>query len=358
MSVQSERTERTFFSPAHAISVKVPKSALRGSLDTGLLKKDIFAQNLPIRINKRVIVEASEAGTNDSIFFAPEAPTVDISKSRVTPTQYIKARPCDHDDIVYSDEDFEISFVGMSITPHDRFGGNDILLCSLAKTDEPEANMSQDRPVEALGNAQTISNVSVVSEESSATMSVAEKQKLDKEMKLQKSLDNLPLSLQLGRRDIPFIHYDPVIDGHDIGKKPDTFVPIPGTKRLYKQRRHDGSKQRNNTEFVRFTVMEIDSLSDEQLQAVRDIEEITVSVSKAAATIPYLKVVSWMLKVANSLGKAALKKVASPDHVMSEDVKFQIARRNMPLQSQEYGNYLRVSAALFFRRFHLYYPDF
>lgn len=275
------------------------------------------------------------------MFYVPETPSAN-SSARATPVQFVKTSANDTPDLVHASHAFQISFVGMSVTPHDLFANNELLLCSIRKRSKL-SDLSSNTSLTSSSTQPSV-NTALTSEEDAETMPTVQKKDPPK---------SLHPSFTLRPDDIPFIHYDPVIDGHDVGSRPDTFVPVPGSKRLYLQRA--GTREANIC--VRFTVMEIDKLSEEQMAAVKSIENLGQSVGKAAATIPYLKPVGWLLKMANFFGKSAMRKLSNPDHVISRDVAFLVAgagsETNLEGRSEArsavgtvtdepYGNYLRV----------------
>ena len=390
--------------PASTIVIKASRLALRSSLQKGLKKTNWFERHFLFSLRRWVTVEAAEKGTDDSVFFVPEHPNVDNSHERSLPAQYIKVNPAHHDDVVRRGDDFEISFIGMSVAPMDIVGNNEILLVSLNREEnstlemetkpelfthstskdsiEDSTEIGKERrdainaQVEALGpgkikslTASSANATAGTTGQSSAVTSqvdlanqteTSDAVKQENDMRL---LNELPNSLTIQLGDIPFLHYDPEIDGHDTGSAPNSFVPIPGSKRVYVQRR--ASKASHCDVSMRFTVMEIDKLNEEQLIAIKSLDAIGKSVGKASATVPYLKFIAWILKFANFLGRSALKKVAEPDHVLSKDMLFLLAdsldddksdpahdneisrTSTSTMKREEYGNYLRVSCCQF-----------
>eukprot|EP00177_Eucheuma_denticulatum_P004474 GFKZ01008135.1.p1 GENE.GFKZ01008135.1~~GFKZ01008135.1.p1 ORF type:complete len:501 (-),score=60.16 GFKZ01008135.1:656-2158(-) len=380
--------------PDDTVSIKVPRSSLGSYNDTGLAKTGFLSRHVSTPLRKRVYVEAAHCGTNDSIYFAPDTPSATKTNQRETPTEYVKICPKDHDDVVCIDDDFEIEFVGMSVTRQDTFGGNDLLLCSLTREEEaagmnilpkprPAASaLSPGSPTTSFGTdsdpsinpSDVTTPASSVDEVEDAvntkhTSTNAQRANVTRGLPRKKSvkyadddpMNNMPDNLRINPSDIPFIHYDPIYDGHDVGSKPDTYVPMPGSKRLYLQRKGRLADKDSQEDllvlYIRFTVMEVDKLSEEQLEAIRSIDSIARSVQNAAASVPYLKIVSGMLKFANHIGKSALKKVSKPDHVMSADIGFKLHRpatdeddENPRPRQEEFGNYLRYGYYFFLSR--------
>lgn len=365
--------------PEATVSIKVDRKALKSAVNNSIRKRDWFDRNVPVHTRRRVSVEAAACGTNDSIFFAQERPNVNLSSERVSPTEFVKVNPNEHDDVVRQGDDFEIAIIGMSVSTQDYMGDNELLLCSLARKEDCIDHTAMLAPDEVSATASTTIDSTSSSEDKdgqekplddtqNASDESAKKPQLvsvtkplhtlePEELIVSKEpgvdLSDLPTALPIRPGDIPFLHYDPESDGHGTGSEPDTFVPIPGTKRLFIQRK--GSTIDPITDgirdvVIRFTVMEIDKLSEEQLIAVKSLEEVAKSVGKAASSVPYLKFISWLLKFANTLGRSALKKVSRPDHVLSMDVNFMLApdddEKGRAIQREEYGNYLRVSEVI------------
>lgn len=393
-------------SPNSTVSIMVDDKALQSAVDNGIRKRNWVNRHNPLATRRRIHVEAADCGTTDSVFFAPERPNVNNSRERVSAAEFIKVNPNEHNDVVRIGDDFEISFVGMSVSTQDFLGDNELLLCSLARKEDciDHLEMPSDPSLSTAASSTTTSTPSHESNEHSvSTTSTPQKPQMDKgveeahdstlesglgkpsdllsvsaggkhsTMSHKKStladsenldLSDLPTSLPIRPGDLPFLHYDPETDGHDSGSEPNTFIPIPGTKRLFVQKRGSEVETANDIRdvVIRFTIMEIDKLSEEQLIAVKSLEEVAKSVGKASNSVPYLKFISWLLKFANTLGRSALKKVARPDHVMSTDMCFMLAPNDDPnapaVQREEYGNYLRVSLRLHLREFTPLTPGF
>ena len=340
--------------PENTVSIKVSRKSLRAVIDEGLKKTTWIERHIPVRLRNRVTVEASEFGTSDSVFFVPEHPNVNLSNQRVAPVEYIKVDVADQHDLVRQDDAFDISFIGMSVSPQDYAGNNELLLCSLTKEDFANLDVKKQNTFVTNNSESTVSEDTtndIKTQDSDDAIKKA-KQKSYAVQANDKDLEDLPTSVTVHPGDYPFVHFDPEIDGHNVGHQPDTFVPVPGSKRLYLQRTPESNEKYGDVN-MRFTIMEVDKLSEEQLIAIKSLEDIGKSVGKAAASVPYLKVISWMLKFANFLGSSALKKVAQPDHVLSKDISFMVAPpKNQPQNSniqqrEQFGNYLRVCLSFF-----------
>lgn len=286
--------------------------------------------------------------------------------------QFVKIRPSDYEDVVGVGEDFEVEFVGMSVTRSDSAGDNELLLFSLHEDEEAMAarscaeQTSERKNGEFEGtipmngdadsstsNAQTIelreSKWKQLSEYEFARMTNGYNSEF---LKNRGSSVDFPRSFKISRTDITLIHYDPSLDGHDMGKKPDAFLAVPGSKRLYYQHRGKNAEcHLNHSEVallqVRFTVLQLDRLSDDQMTAIQNIDNVARSMQNSAASVPYLKIISGALRVANWAGRAAMRRVLNADQVMSSDVIFRISKRDkrkctQDQKKEEYGNFLRV----------------
>ncbi|PXF39938.1 hypothetical protein BWQ96_10356 [Gracilariopsis chorda] len=362
----STRALFTDATPDSTISIIVLRKSLQSATSDSLRKRDWHERCLPLPTRRRVFVEASEYGTADSILFAPERPNANESHQRVAATEFIKVNQNTCSDVVRHDDDFEVSFIGLSVAQQDYIGDNEMLLCSLARREDHQEVLeylassaystinSSNSSVDAHKNG-TEEDVAVRSDvgktnERDGVVPIPPKQKTV-------DLSDLPTALPIRPGDVTFLHFDPETDGHDTGSEPDTFTPIPGTKRLFIQRRGSASTLAEGGNVrdvsIRFTVMEIDKLNEEQLIAIKSLEEVAKSVGKAASSVPILKFISWLLKFANTVGRSALKKVARPDHVMSSDVSFMLAEPEVSsndgrtIQREEYGNYLRYGYYFF-----------
>lgn len=304
------------FSVPNSVSILVDAYHLQSALDNGLTKVDPI-DRIKFRLRKkRVNVEAAVGGTKDNVFFAPDTPVVE--NCRATPTEFIKVYPDKATNVVRRGDDFDISFVGMSVIAFDvGFAvDNELLLYSLvakpADSDEgnvpslyPKPDHTSDSSLAGINGVNQIrpehSDASLASVASGATTST-------KSAKLMK--------------DVPYIHYDPKVDGHEKGTEPDAFVTIPARKRLYLRSSDDNMEK---TVFIRFNVMEIDAVSEAQVAAITGIGKAGDMAASASTTMPYLAPLSNALNVASSLGKKGLQNYAKPDHVMSKDIQFKLA---------------------------------
>lgn len=286
-------------------------------------------------MKRRVRVEASVDGVKDFVFYAPEG---DPTNRRATPTEFVKTRPTPGDNtIVRRCDSFEISFVGMSVIPEDTIFSdkNELLLYSLKTNPEAIYDVIDD----------------------------AEKLRENDSDDLHSELTDVDAPIvptsgfSLSPDDIPFIHYDPVVDGHDVGSAPNSFIPVPASKSLFFQ--HSGRKSKkpiNGLASVplRFNVLEIDRVSDGQARAVGSVGELGKMVKSTG--IPYLQPLSMAVNAAAALGREGLKNYSKPDHVMSKDLVFLLAEpeeddntssggsnSSVSNRVETYGNFLRVS---------------
>lgn len=199
----------------------------------------------------------------------------------------------------------------------------------------------------------------------------------------------VPTGLSTVVGDMPFIHYDPVIDGHDGGNTPDAYIPIPATKALYlrslgKKEKDaqnvnsmrigrdgipittgsgSGSSSTSSTCYsdedlpqsvsIRFTIMEIDKVSDVQARAISGVDHLGNYVSTGTESVPYLELLTRAFAVASSMGKGGLRKYEKPDHVHSVDMEFLLAEkdeetgRTAEQSGPKVGNYLQYGYYFF-----------
>lgn len=332
----------------------------------------------------------------------------------LTSTQFVNINPessQDVDHLVYSDHDFEISFVGMSVPPQDTLSlnGNELLLYSLRshvlpdeesdESDEETGTTSnlprqseitasatrghehQQPPSENGNDGGTTLVKRAMSDHNDAGSDTRELDIPDGTVSDLPHSDATPLHatyslhhpsepaafpLRAGNKDerrhtlmpnakpnrptrpkvkpgfpaispsvtdpngvrllpsdVPLIHYDPVIDGHNQGSVPNSFIPVPASKSLYRQHRHE----KTNTSIipVRFSVMEIDKISPTQAATLSRVDSLQTYASQAGTAIPYVDIVSTAVGVANSLGRHVIRNYARPDHVISSDFEFYLA---------------------------------
>lgn len=326
------------------VSISIATADLRGAIDKGLRKSTTTTASSAGRIfhKKRVRVEASIDSARDFVFYAPEG---DPNHRRAIPTQFIKISPTPRDDsIVRRTDDFEISFVGMSIAPDDTTFGdqNELLLYSL-KTDPAAMFDDNNGPIDNTGQIQQ--------EEIYGDI---RNQFVDFD-----AMFSPTNGFSLAPDDVPFIHYDAVVDGHDVNLAGDSFIPVPASKALYLQHR---AATANNVKHgltsvpIRFMVLEIDKISDAQARAIGNfgIANASTASRSISTSISYVQPMSMAVNAAAGVGKNGMKKYCKPDHVMSKDLAFFLAEpeeehgdessgssvRNGRVES--YGNFLRV----------------
>lgn len=305
MITEPKSTTSTTPSP---VSILVYRNDLKSVVGDGLPKVNWIRRKKLFRTWKRILVEPAPAGVKDSIFFAPDRP---ITDTRATPTEFVNIDPEEHHDLVHQGDDFEVSFVGMSVSPQDclSLSKNELLLYSLTREDiEKEVAASLQRAsLSHLGSPPPLIGM--------------------KKKSMKSSYYTRPTGFSPSLDDSPFIHYDPVIDGHDVGSEPDAFVPIPASKSLYLQKhsRDYHHKYPEKSLSLRFSVMEIDKVSDTQVRAIAGIGDMGHLAGEGAAALPYLELLSGAFEITSLLGKKGLETYSRPDHVMSKDVEFKLA---------------------------------
>lgn len=293
------------------VSIRIHPADLRGAVDNGLRKQ--FATMYSRFSRKNVTVEASADGVKDFVFYSPEG---DPNFRRATPTEFIKTRSDTRNStLVRRTDDFEVSFVGMSVIPQDTiFGGNDLLLYSVKTSPHGKVDVPDD--LEKIQEHDSISD-------------------LRSELTDVDQPQAPTTGYSLAPDDVPFIHYDPVVDGHDVGTEPNSFVSIPASKALYI--RHVGSKSPPApiglaSVNMRFLILEIDKVSDGTARAVGSVSQLGKMVKSTSAAVPYLQPLSMAISAATALGKEGLKNYSKPDHVLSKDISFLLAE---PLEERD-----------------------
>lgn len=330
------------------INIVVSPRDLNSSVDNGLRK--ISGKFFDKFFSSRVSVEAAPDDAKDFVFYAPEG---DPNRRQPTPTQFVKVRADPNDEtLVRRNDDFEISFVGMSVVPHDTvsYNNNELLLYSLStrsgasgESTEPEEVVASTTPT-ALFNER---NGNMLNSEHSHSGTAAH---TGGEIAM-------PVPFSVPNHDIPFIHYDPVTDGHDVGDTPFAFTPVPASKAVYLQHCGDTSSPSRGlaSVSVRFLVLEIDRISGAQARAIGGMSSTQSFMN--SVPMPYLQPVSMAIGAAASLGRSGLKNYSRPDHVISKDSTFVLAEPNTSSEKKSdmstastkaksfetYGNFLRVS---------------
>lgn len=281
------------------------------------------------RVRREVLVEAAPFSRADSLFFAPFTDQAAQLDSSPIPTEFAAVPPSpDTDHLVCAAHDFEIRLVGMHVTPHDGplSMSNQLLLYSVAERDmkkQSDGQMSSTSMIEP-SNESTENDdeeydgfESIHSELSSDQRKRrARRNRMNQREKQRERKEPNP---HISDKDDPTIHYDPVQDGHDVGTAPNTFRPVPGRKALLI--RHAGASEgaRMPSVAIRFTVMEIDEVTDAQRKAVEKIGGVLNGTAKA---VPFGKLISPMVGGVTAAGQAGLDTYAKPDHVISKDVEF------------------------------------
>lgn len=292
--------------------MRVPRSSLKHARDTGLYSTFSWVWRLlGVRLRKRVAVQPAAYDRSDSVFYAP-FPHADGDEEGEGEGI---GEPCETEfvttagdtrrtrGLVARDDDFELSFVGMHVPSYDYGGGgggNELLLYSVRDLRECGRRPGVDA--------------------SAPTVTAAGDDARDDDATVQD-----PNGIALRATDVPYIHYDPTVDGHTEGSAPDTFVPVPSSKALVQQHLADHGQEGVDARVsVRFTVMEIDRVTDEQARGMAQMDQVSSMVKQTAASVPYVYILSSAVSVANSIGKSAINKYACPDHVMSKDMDFRL----------------------------------
>lgn len=241
-----------------------------------------------------------------------------------TETEFVTVDPSAEDIpyLCHSSDDIEISFAGMCVPPSDTFpnNGNELILYSLRshmyQDQESDGEDNEDhgfqpasfgprRQSETLYEHAVQNDSGNIGRSSSTPLSVADSN-----------------GINLSPTDYPIIHYDPVTDGNNQPTIPDSFIPIPASKAMYRQ--HLSSKINVSSLPLRFTVMEIDKFSGVQANALRQVDSIEGFASNMGAPVPYSGVITNAVSVLKNFGRNGLKRYIRPDHIISYDFKFSL----------------------------------
>ncbi|CAN8073771.1 unnamed protein product [Agarophyton chilense] len=327
---------------SETISLIVRRDSVQGVIDSGLRQQRFLGRLLhyiPGISHRRVRVEANKNCAASSVYFVPE-------KKGITPCQFKKVKPNAENVVLRTDEYF-ISFVGMSISAYDNETGfnshktdNELLMYSQQCRTGSQGLSSVQKAVDEDREREEFSQKRVAedptqNEDVDSTMPPSKEVGQTTHM-VQQTAQNTPVTTGFVSKDSVFIHYDPVVDARNTGTKADTFVNIPATKRLYAcseqlqsstEAFDDNDRDSHCLEslFMRFTVMEIDRISDLQARAVIGVDHFGSFVSKSAGSIPYIQLLTKAFAVASSVGKKGLLSYSKPDHVITVDKEFYLS---------------------------------
>lgn len=355
--------------PQHAFPLYVSTADLRNATDNGLPK---LHSRLFARFRKEVLVESAPFSCSDSLFFAPlRDASATVSMSGPVPTEFAAVPPnVDTDHLVCARHDFEVSFVGMHVTPQDGplTVSNELLLYSVARRVEGsegvDVNSGDHEILKRQRRTPRRSSELSISESSeydhtpsirSIWADIHSDRRNNRRVTEHKRKGSHESNAHLNVRDDPTMHYDPVQDGHDDGTAPNTFRAIPGRKSLLI--RHAGASENASglaNVAMRFTVMEVDRVTEAQRKGV---EKLSGVLNNTARGVPFGALISPAVDGLSAAGNAGLDSYAKPDHVISKDVEFKLLQE-MPVgepvnksslegqkdPSSRYAeNYLRVS---------------
>lgn len=389
------------------LSVNVTRKSLTNATGNGLTRNMLSLLRLPARVS----VEATTHDRADSVFYAPfpsyfpmsngahhEHPEfAHISPHRPTATEFLTVNP--HTDrvenLVSFEDDFELSFVGMNVPPQHSSASNpiELLLYSLRSHVYPD---SEDDDHATTASQAGFNPTSANAQDSTLTPSLSFRRNSIKsalginavtspvaESSIVSHIPTVdsPPGTHLLPTDVAFIHYDPVVDGHNEGSLPDTFLPVPASKAVIRQHRAVSDPQAPSNEkgqamksssgsaslvTVRFTVMEVDKVTSAQALAVASLNHMSQTsmngyTGPGGVVVPYANLISSAVQVANTIGKRALRKYARSDHVMSKDMEFRLvpkavakaAAEGIPIDGEQpgvryAGTYLRVRTHSFY----------
>ena len=242
-------------------------------------------------------MEANPSGLSQTVLYASEAMSHSHADQAYQETEYISIDSDQYvykDWVVYEDSPFEISVVGMSISPFD-FGldkpKNEVLMYSLQRD---HCDQGDDPDV------------------------------------------------------LPIIHHDPLVDALG-GSRPDRFIPIAASKSLFMA--SDGTSPRKYIN-CRFKIFELDDVTEPMRRSIAGIQQLGTHISGFLNTTPALGLLSPALSMASSVARQALDSHAKPDHVLTIDTNFLLAERkhekcDNPHFIHQTGEYLRYGYYFF-----------
>lgn len=269
--------------------------------------------------------------------------------------------------IVRRGDNFDIHFVGFSSTPKDSgaWADNEILMYSLSEGAEPN-DLSTDSPKRQLMQNSDLAEMQLLTKAHTAKyqqtgLSSLVSHQSEPDMRGSPPSPSLYAGLSVPPGMLPspmdsvVIHYDPVIDGRDEGSDPDTYVPINAGKTLYLRHEDTTSKTSPQSVRVRFTIMEIDKVTDLQAKSVANLDQVGNYVSTASFAVPYVDLLGKAFTLASFFGKSGLRNYSKPDHVLSRDYCFMLAENvdhsdnggseRTDTEHQRFGDYLQVSCS-------------
>lgn len=321
---------------------------------------------LPVRgrLRKRVLVEGWEGGRSDRVFYAAfEGDGTyeggGAGEQSCTPTSGVSSAQSDNSGartrtpasravefvnvvpdkvarhaLVDAHDDFEVAFVGMVVPPFDDRTGrnsNELLVYSVRSRQDDERNGGRreieddgaDVKLEGARRAATSAPVAADAEPAAAVTAM-----------LQDASQT-----GLSARDVATIHFDPDVDGNQGGTVPNVFVTMPASKSVLVQggccesvSREWGEENERMKKYgsigIRFTVLEIDRVTNAQAAAIANAADLSSVASSAGAVVPYANIISWAFSLASSVGSTQLKRYARPDYVLSTDFVFRLVRKH------------------------------
>lgn len=400
------------------LSVQVTRASLSDATGRPLREGGCFS--IVGGFRKRVFVEAWEDGRSDRIFYAPflddtsiepnhtnptheqSATTTFVSSTRsanftqnadspqssTPPVQFVNVLPdrVPPHTLVDVEDDFEISFVGMVVPPFDDTSGrnaNELLLYSVRSREPvydrdsnevrdsvPAQGVPQDEPhqPDTRTNRQKGLDDMMV-KRASASRATAPTSVADDDEGAVAMTTMLQDSTQVGLNphDVPTIHFDPDVDGSQSGSVPNVFVTMPASKSLLfqggccekvmREWREDYVRMKKfGTIGIRFTVLEIDRITNAQAAAIANATELGSVASSAGVVVPYANIISWAFSFASSVGEKQLKRYARPDYVIGTDFAFKLVRKqNDGTVTDVQGRSIRYAAAYLRVRFDALY---
>lgn len=317
--------------PTIPINVSLPE--LKADAENEIRRRKPTPSILNRLLKRKIRVEALHDGIKDYLFYAPLGNPLN---KQILPTEFIKIKACPENfNFVKRTDDFEITFVGMSVT------------CQ-----EP---IQREDPVDKRYLFYSLkSNPNYHFQNSSHQQ-------------------DGPCYSRLAPDDVPYIHYDAVVDNSPVeetGETPNSsnrFIRFPPSKSVYHQNNVKDAKKMPNgltTVPIRISAMHVDELTYDGARAIRSNDNMK-RVMKSTG-VPYLRSLSMAAKASSNLSKEGSRGSAKPQLILSKDISFLLSESDEDYYESrssgsgsgmnstggriEYGNFLRYGYYFFLDR--------
>lgn len=257
----------------HSVHVHVTRWVLEGN-GSGIRKQGRLKEmGKKSGGGKTVWVEGNVEGLPQTVLFASDNIAHTPLEEPYRPTEFItidKDEYVDKQLVVYQQSQFEISVIGMSLSPVD-FGPpkseNDILMYSMQREHGEQGE-----------NADVL----------------------------------------------PYIHYDPLVDGQT--PDADQFISVPASKSLFMASDGSSNECRRSVNF-RFKILQLDKIDESMRRSISAISQLGNHIGQYAASAPLLGLLSPALSLATCVSKQALDSHSKADKVITIDANFLLAEK-------------------------------